>query len=279
MRCAPGCRGWPITLATPHSPHAGNPLRSADDENPVLTTGDAFGEVLRECWRKGGRPGSAFEIAERDDGFLSVVDGAHYFAPLETLGPPDLWACERVTGRVLDVGCGAGRHAVHLMAKGHDVIGVDPSPGAVDVASSRGVTVIQGTIDDLTASGTFDTALLMGNNLGLLEGGERGRQVLDRLAALVRPGGRLIGSGVDPSTESDPEHLAYQAGNRARGRMPGQLRIRIRYRCLSSPWFDYLHASPDDLRTLTAGTVWTISDAIVGPFRYAVMLIRQSHPG
>jgi SAM-dependent methyltransferase len=266
MRCAPGCRDWLMTLAT-------------DDEKPVLTTGDAFGEVLRECWRKGGGPGAAFEIVERDDGFLSVVDGAHYFAPLETLSPPDLWACERVTGRVLDVGCGAGRHAVHLMAKKYDVTGVDPSPGAVDVASSRGVPVIQGTIDDLTASGTFDTALLMGNNLGLLEGGERGRQVLDKLAALVRPGGRLIGSGVDPSTESDPEHLAYQARNRARGRMPGQLRVRVRYRCLSTQWFDYLHASPEELRTLTAGTAWTISDAIVGPFRYAVMLTRQSDPG
>jgi SAM-dependent methyltransferase len=227
-------------------------------------------------WLGGQRRGRDFEIAERDDGYISALDVAHYFPRAEMLAPLDQWACERARGRVLDVGCGSGRHALPLQGRGHEVVAIDPSPGAVRVARLRGVDAVEAGIDDVADLGTFNTALLMGNNLGLLGGAERGRQVLALLATAVRPGGILIGSSVDPATETGPEHAEYQALNRGRGRMPGQLTIRVRDRCVSSPWFDYLQLSVAELRVLTAGTPWSVVASFDGPIGYAAMLLRTS---
>lgn len=52
------------------------------------------------------------------------------------------------------------------------------------------------------------------------------------------------------------DHLAYQKENRAKGRMSGQLRIRVRYRKYVGKWFDYLIVSP---REIVSGTGWKVS--------------------
>jgi hypothetical protein len=57
----------------------------------------------------------------------------------------------------------------------------------------------------------------------------------------------------------DPAHLAYHERNRRRGRMAGQIRIRVRHRLLSTPWFDYLMVSREELEQLLAGTGWHLT--------------------
>lgn len=79
-------------------------------EQPSI--GDAFGRVLTRCWEAGVHEGVAFEVVERDDGYLGVTDAATYFAPADAWSEPERWGCEQAVDRVLDVGCGAGRHAV-----------------------------------------------------------------------------------------------------------------------------------------------------------------------
>ena len=44
-------------------------------------------------------------------------------------------------GRALDVACGTGRHAIHLAALGHDVIGVDATAAMLDLARVKAPTV------------------------------------------------------------------------------------------------------------------------------------------
>ena len=87
-----------------------------------------------------------------------------------------------VRGRVLDLGCGAGRLGLHLQSRGHEVVGIDVSPLAVEIARQRGLADARlGTLDGtLRAGERFDTILLLGNNLGLLAGEydvQRERQV------------------------------------------------------------------------------------------------------
>jgi hypothetical protein len=40
--------------------------------------------------------------------------------------------------------------------------------------------------------------------------------------------------------------------------MPGQLRLRIRYRQYRTPWFDYLLVSKKEMRRIVSGTGWHI---------------------
>ncbi len=214
---------------------------------------DAFGRMLLDAFEDGQ---AAHEIIERDDGFVAVAT-IDYFAPVRRW-----WAVERralrfVRGRVLDVGCGAGRVALELAARGHDVVAIDPSPGAIEVARRRGArNVRRMRFEDVDASlGPFGTIVLFGNNLGLFEARRNARRLLMRLRPLA---GRIVATSTDPYTTDDPVHLAYQERNRRRHRMAGQLRLRVRYRDMIDPWFDYLLVSPAELEELVDGTGWQI---------------------
>lgn len=70
------------------------------------------------------------------------------------------------------------------------------------------------------------------------------------------------GASLDPYQTDGPEHLAYHERNRRRGRMAGQLQIRIRHGAYKTPWFDYLLASPEELAELTKGTGWELTRVV-----------------
>ena len=153
--------------------------------------------------------------------------------------------------------------------------GLDTSPGAIEVARARGLRdTVRNTVDAYAASAArYDTFLLLGNNVGLLENRDRAPVFLAALAALARPGARIVAQGTDPYGTTDPVHVSYHRRNRDRGRLGGQLRLRLRYRLLATDWFDYLVCSPGELESLLAGTRWRpISiDAADRPYYLAVM--------
>jgi SAM-dependent methyltransferase len=176
--------------------------------------------------------------------------------------PHDHRALARVRGSVLDIGSGAGRTALELQRRGVAVTGLDISPGAIEVARKRGLRdTVLNTIDAYAhSSARYDTFLLLGNNLGLIEGPDRAPVFLAALAALARPGAQIIAHGTDPYGTTDPVHTAYHRRNRDQGRLGGQLRLRLRYRELATDWFDYLVCSVGELRTLVEGTAWRLVD-------------------
>ncbi|WP_428962645.1 class I SAM-dependent methyltransferase [Micromonospora fluostatini] len=235
--------------------------------------GDVYGEVLRDALAVatgigprplvGGRlPRPVIEIIERDDGLINGAPAAHYLDPPADWQPYDHRAVDRVRGATLDVGVGAGRIALLLQDRGVPVTGLDTSPGALAVARRRGVRdLVHATVDDHVADGRrYDTFLLLGNNLGLFEGRERAPALLAALAALARPGAQIIAHGTDPYGTTDPVHTGYHERNRRRGRLGGQLRLRLRYRELATHWFDYLVCSPEEFAALVHGSPWRLTD-------------------
>ena len=88
---------------------------------------DAFGQLLLAQYADPQEP--QYELVERDDGFLGVTDARAYFSERDQLGPLEALACQEATGQVLDMGCGAGRHSLVMMARGLQVTGLEPSPG------------------------------------------------------------------------------------------------------------------------------------------------------
>jgi SAM-dependent methyltransferase len=112
---------------------------------------------------------------------------------------PAIVALERdgwIRGSVLDVGCGAGDHTIHLAERGHAVLGVDFSPAAVDVArasaAARGVSARFEVADALALGDRprFDT--IVDSALFHIFGeAERARYVRS-LSGVCRPGGRVF---------------------------------------------------------------------------------------
>jgi SAM-dependent methyltransferase len=99
--------------------------------------------------------------------------------------------------RVLDVGCGPGRHAVALARRGIEVLGVDLSPDFValarEAAAAEGLPARFEVRDvrELAVEAEFDAVLcLCQGGFGLLGGRDEAR-AFGRIAAAVAPGGRL----------------------------------------------------------------------------------------
>ena len=232
---------------------------------------DAFGHALMD--HLNGCAGH--ELIERSDGYVAVSAGTEtYFAE-----PSDHQrvVVEHAVGRVLDIGCGAGRHTLYLQERGLEVTGIDVSPLAIEVCRRRGVRDPRLlSIEEVDASlGLFDTVLMLGHNLALLGSAHGARRILKRMHKAVAPGGKLIGDILDPYETDDPDHLAYHAQNRSKGRMSGQIRMRVRYKRYKSPWFDYLFMSRVELAEILEGTGWRLKEIIAtyGP-SYAVHIER-----
>ncbi|MEM5878986.1 MAG: methyltransferase domain-containing protein [Candidatus Aenigmatarchaeota archaeon] len=139
---------------------------------------DAYGQ---EIWAyfKGKE---SFEIVERDDGYFDVSSGAKsYFSEYKNWPAHEKKVMKFVKGKVLDVGCGAGRHTIYLQKKGFDVVGIDNSPLAIKICRLRGLK--KAKIMSITEVGKFkpnffDTRIMMGNNFGLFGSFKRAKFLL-----------------------------------------------------------------------------------------------------
>lgn len=220
-----------------------------------LIIGDALGSAMVSYFEHG----EGGYVLERDDGWVEAQDAEVYFRLPGEWPDGEPHALEFVVGRVLDVGAGAGRYALALQTAGHEVTALDISPGAIDVCSRRGVgSTFVGTVDDLEDSSGFDSFVLGGHNLSLLESPERAVVFLDRLRRLSRPGARIVGTCRSPYSTDHPEHLRYHELNRSRDRKPGQIRFRVRRERLITDWFEYWLMSPEELEEAVAPTAWRL---------------------
>jgi SAM-dependent methyltransferase len=224
----------------------------------MKASGDAFGRALYDAWRGRGR---GHHIVEREDGLLDALESAAYFRPPSAWEPFERQALRYARGRVLDIGCGAGRHALVLQERGLDVLATDISPLAVRVSRARGVrrarVVAMARIP--MSWGPFDTILMLGNNFGMMENRVRAKARLRRLYRMTTDHGRILAGSRDPYAGAPAEHRRYHRWNRGRGRMGGQVRLRVRYRASATPWSDYLILSRRELQEIVRGTGWRVA--------------------
>ncbi len=123
--------------------------------------------------------------------------------------------------RILDLGCGTGRHSVELAKRGYKVTGVDLSEGmlaeAQKAAQAAGVGVewIRADAVQFTASDLFDAAIVVCEGaFGLLGETEdpvtRDLTVLKNIAAALKPGGGFLITALSaskPLRQHTPEDI------------------------------------------------------------------------
>ena len=185
-------------------------------------------------------------------------------------------ALAHVEGPVLDLGCGAGRHALHLQERGLEVVAVDHSPGAVDVCRRRGIVDARlGDLSDPPTDKKWRTVLLMCGNLGVAGGWDDTRRLLAELSTTCAEDAVVIADTVDPTETNDPRQLAHIESNCEKGRHRGMSRLRLRYREMVTPWWDQLNVPKAEMGALVGGTGWSVEVHLEDGIDHLVQLRRR----
>lgn len=103
------------------------------------------------------------------------------------------FVCRFGPRHVLDAGCGTGRVAIELAARGVDVVGVDLDAVMLDVARTKApdLTWVEGSLDDVALGRPFDVVVTAGNVMIFVEPGSES-DVVGNLAKHLVPGGLLV---------------------------------------------------------------------------------------
>lgn len=151
---------------------------------------DLFGEALLNYYHKPGKQRliTWTSLTEEDPVSLS-----YFFRPYNSMPKIEQKALELTRGTVLDVGCGSGSHSLYLQnTKQLEVLGVDISRGATQVAALRGVKkVVHRSIFDYNEK-RFDTILLLMNGLGIAQTFTGVMPLLFHLKSLLQPKGQIL---------------------------------------------------------------------------------------
>lgn len=111
-----------------------------------------------------------------------------FLAPRLAIAPP---------ARVLDIGCGFGRHSIELARRGYTAVGIDPSAAMIAAARQRaseaGVAPAfrQVAAETFHDDQPFDAAICLFTTLGQLSASGDNLALLGRVFSLLRPGARL----------------------------------------------------------------------------------------
>ena len=221
---------------------------------------DVFGDALLRYWH--GERNQPL-LVRRDDGHVSSSSPSIWVE--DALWPVEAAVLGEIRGRVLDIGCGGGRHLVPLIERGVEVTGLDISPGALSVCRERGAEalILGDVIQAPMPARGFETALLFGNNIGMGGTPEGIMRMLSRLRRHISETVILV--SVDVSATRSPQHLAYRNRNLALGLSPGSQLLRIEHDGRVGPWFRWLHPRPDELRLLAACAGWSVARLDASP--------------
>jgi len=208
--------------------------------------------------------GQPVEIVERDDGVFFTGGGSYYLDPFPKWGSAERRAFRFVRGRVLDLGSGGGRVLIHLQNRGFDAVGIERSPLIARISRRRGArnVKVMRTEEIDPKIGTFDTVVMYGNNFGMLGTVPKTRRLLRKLLSVTTERARVLAGNSNPYPARTKTQRAYHARNRERGKLPGTLRIRLRYAQHVTPWFEWLFLSPRELEDVVAGTGWHVARVV-----------------
>lgn len=206
--------------------------------NTLTEREDPMGAAIRDYFRQGKSAQLKVLSSLFDDDEMPV---AHLFRSYHEMPPLEQRALDEARGKVLDVGAGAGCHALVLQERGLDVMAVDISPLSCETMKERGVANVECVnIFNQRFQERFDTLLLLMNGTGIAGKLSRLPQLLSRLKQLMNPGAQILIDSSDLRYVYEDENGVLDVD--LDGAYYGEVDYQMTYRNIIGKSFDWLYA-------------------------------------
>lgn len=178
-----------------------------------------------------------------------IIPVPYLFRDFDQMPEVEQKALELARGRVLDIGCGAGSHALHLQEKGLEVTALDRSEGCIAVCRERGLTSVRNASILDFGEGGFHTLLLPMNGVGLAGTLEELPAFLGHLASLLLPGGQILldSSDIIYMFDRDDDGGYWIPGDTV---YYGEVVFELEYKKLKSGPFPWVYVDFNSLHTV-----------------------------
>lgn len=208
------------------------------DINTLTEREDPMGAAIRDYFRQGKSAQLKVLSSLFDDDEMPV---AHLFRSYHEMPPLEQRALNEARGKVLDVGAGAGCHALALQERGLDVTAVDISPLSCETMKERGVANVECVnIFNQRFQERFDTLLLLMNGTGIAGKLSRLPQLLSRLKQLMNPSAQILIDSSDLRYVYEDENGVLDVD--LDGAYYGEVDYQMTYRNIKGKRFDWLYA-------------------------------------
>ncbi|WP_320815788.1 class I SAM-dependent methyltransferase [Flavobacterium sp.] len=182
-------------------------------------------------------------ISEADE--MSV---AYLFRNFTKMPKLEQKALQLTKGKTLDVGCGAGSHALYLQNEIKlEVTAIDISENAIKTCQLRGLKNAEVVnVLDLDTSEKFDTIILLMNGTGIFGKLDQITTYLQKLKSLLNEGGQILIDSSDIIYMFDQDEDGAYAIN-GNGYY-GELTFTIQYKGETEETFDWLYLDYNTLQ-------------------------------
>lgn len=168
---------------------------------------------------------------------------AHLFRSEQEMPQLEKRALTLVRGRVLDVGAGAGCHALALQEHGFEVKAIDVSLLSCDVMKARGIEDVECVnLFDTQLQSKFDTILLLMNGTGIAGKLSRLPLLLNRLKELMAEGAQILIDSSDLKYIYENEDGSMDID--LDGNYYGEVDYQMVYKNVKGDSFDWLYVDP-----------------------------------
>ena len=216
---------------------------------------DAFGRAIRDHHR--GERTAPLCLGDGEETREHPIE-AFYFAEFDPESDSGEWLASRLDGPLVDLGAGAGRHALRFQER-FETVAVESSPALVETMRARGVADAREgdmfALREAFGRDRFASALAIGTQVGLA-GSMRGLSAfLGDLAFVTTPDATAAIDCYDPDHPAAADLLGYRADP-----TPG-LAHRVMWFAYDGETDPTLHLrlfSPDRLREAAVGTGWGV---------------------
>jgi len=208
---------------------------------------DPMGAAIAEYQRTGRAGKLKVKSTMFDDDEIPV---SHLFRSFAEMPALEQKALLMARGKVLDVGAGAGCHALELQNRGLDVTAIDISPLSCEAMLARGIAQVQCiNLYDPRLAGPFDTLLMLMNGTGIVGKLKKMPDFLQRIYALMAKDGQLLIDSSDLKYLYENEDGTYDID--PMGEYYGQVDYQMVYRKVKGEPFDWLYLDYQTLKLIS----------------------------